>query len=67
MDNFMIGDLVQHQSKNAPSLYQKLWENKVGLVTKIRNKQRLAYIKWSDNTASDVWIAYDDLKLLSRE
>jgi hypothetical protein len=42
-------------------------QDKVGVITAIRNNTRAAYIKWSDIDANDTWVSYDDLVLLNRE
>ena len=63
-NTFRIGDLVEFQSKESHSLF---WNNKIGVISAIRTKAEIAYIKWSDLDLNDVWIAYEDLKLLNRE
>ena len=67
-NTFRIGDLVEFQSKESHSLFQKkVWNNKIGVISAIRTKAEIAYIKWSDLDLNDVWIAYEDLRLLNRE
>lgn len=64
---FHVGDLVQFKQRAKYPLFHKLWQDKIGVVSAIRNGSKIAYIKWSDTDANDVWIAYEDLVLLNRE
>lgn len=68
MDSYKIGDLVQVRFCSAPSLYhRKLWQDKVGVITGIRDKANIAYINWTDPDLNSVWIECEDLVLLNRE
>lgn len=68
MDNrFRIGDLVQYHIEPTILKYRRVMQNKVGVITAIRDKSNVAYIKWSDLDANDSWVSYDDLRLLNRE
>lgn len=68
MDNgFRVGDLVQFVATPKASLYHNLWNGKIGVIAAIRNHTQIAHIKWSDDDLNDVWIGYEDLKLLNRE
>lgn len=64
---FHVGDLVQFKQHATYPLFHKLWQDKIGVVSAIRNGSKIAHIKWSDNDLNDVWIAYDHLVLLNRE
>lgn len=60
MTGYNVGDLVQYNISEA------YWNGKVGVITQIRNKAKLAYIHWADNLANSVWVRLDDLILLNR-
>ena len=68
MDSLRVGDLIQY---SAPTFqirnYMELLNGKVGIVKRLWNKQRIAYIEWGDNSTQCQWVPYGDLKLLNRE
>ena len=67
MTDYKIGDLVQYHIEPTILAYRRIMQNKVGVITEIRNHTRVAYIKWSDNDQNDTWVSYDDIQLLNRE
>lgn len=68
MTEYKVGDLVQFKAtKLIMQPYRKMWDNKIGVVVAVRAKTEVAYIKWCDLDANDIWIRYDSLQLLNRE
>ena len=67
MDNWRVGDLIQYHIEPTVVAYRRIMQNKVGVITGLRNHTRVAYIKWSDNNENDTWVSYDDIILLNRE
>lgn len=63
-----IGDLIRYDITGKYSyIDQRFWNGKIGVISQIRNKAKLAYIEWADNSSNNIWISFNDMQLLNRE
>jgi len=63
-----IGDLIRYDITDKYSrIDQKHWNGKIGVISQIRNKPKLAYVEWADNSSNNIWVSFNDMVLLNRE